>query len=137
VKALLKEGMATRQGRRDIPFTIFKNFLFPAAQHLHTIFLFKAKNSDLGYVPAPAAQAPDAAPLEARLLVFLQFLQVENGVPTKTVREVIVPAELQADGATYDPSAEEWYSTGYPFRLGIISWPWPSFPTQKNRRRLL
>ena len=138
VKILMQDGMATRQGRRDIPFTVFKNFVFPAAQNLHAVFLFKAKNSDLGYVPAPPspptptaqapaqgdqaqagqAQAPAAAPLQAKVMVFLQFLQMENGVPTKTVREIYVPALLQADSATYDPEAEEWYSTGYPLPAG-------------------
>ncbi len=126
--------MAARQGRRDIPFTIFKNFVFPAAQNLHTVFLFKAKNSDLGYVPPPPrlpprlptgrsaqagqAQAPVAAPLQAKVMVFLQFLQMENGAPTKTVREIYIPALLQADSATYNPDAEEWYSTGYPLPAG-------------------
>jgi hypothetical protein len=43
---------------------------------------------------------------------------MENGVPTKTVREIYVPALLQADSATYDPEAEEWYSTGYPLPAG-------------------
>jgi len=135
VKAIMQEGMAARQGRRDIPFTIFKNFVFPAAQNLHAVFLFKAKNSDLGYVSAPAApaaqapaqgdqaqagqaQAPAAAPLQAKVMVFLQFLQMENGAPTKTVREIYIPALLQADSATYDPEAEEWYSTGYPLPAG-------------------
>ena len=135
VKAIMQEGMAARQGRRDIPFTIFKNFVFPAAQNLHAVFLFKAKNSDLGYVSAPAvpaaqapaegeqaqageAQAPAAAPLQAKVMVFLQFLQMENGASTKTVREIYVPALLQADSATYDPEAEEWYSTGYPLPAG-------------------
>jgi len=150
VKTLMQEGMATRQGRQDIPFTIFKNFVFPAAQNLHTVFLFKAKNSDLGYVPAPPApptpeaqapaaappapaaqapaqgdqaqtgqaQAPVAAPLQTKLLVFLQFLQIENGAPTKTIREIYIPALLQADSATYNPDAEEWYSTGYPLPAG-------------------
>jgi hypothetical protein len=51
-------------------------------------------------------------------MVFLQFLQMENGAPTKTVREIYVPALLQADSATYDPEAEEWYSTGYPLPAG-------------------
>jgi hypothetical protein len=138
VKTLMQEGMATRQGRQDIPFTIFKNFVFPAAQNLHTVFLFKAKNSDLGYVPAPPApptpeaqapaqgdqaqagqaQAPAAAPLQAKVMVFLQFLQIENGAPTKTIREIYIPALLQADSATYNPDAEEWYSTGYPLPAG-------------------
>ena len=135
VKTIMQEGMAARQGRQDIPFTIFKNFVFPAAQNLHAVFLFKAKNSDLGYVSAPAApaaqapaqgdqaqagqaQAPAAAPLQAKVMVFLQFLQMENGAPTKTVREIYVPALLQADNATYDPEAEEWYSTGYPLPAG-------------------
>jgi hypothetical protein len=138
VKTLMQEGMTTRQGRQDIPFTIFKNFVFPAAQNLHTVFLFKAKNSALGYVPAPPApptpeaqapaqgdqaqagqaQAPAAAALQTKLLVFLQFLQMENGAPTKTIREIYIPALLQADSATYNPDSEEWYSTGYPLPAG-------------------
>ena len=134
VKTLIQEGMAARQGRRDIPFTIFKNLVFPASQNLHAVFLFKAKNSDLGYAPAPvapAAQAPaqgdqaqsgqaqaPAAPLQAKVAVFLQFLQIENGAPTKIVKEVYIPALLQADSATYDPEAEEWYSMGYPLPAG-------------------
>jgi len=138
VKAIMQEGMAARRGRQDIPFTIFKNYVFPAAQNLYPIFLFKAKNLDLGYVPAPPApptptvqafvqddpaqagqaQAPAAAPLQAKLNVFLQFLKIENGAPTKTFREIYIPALFQADSATYDPDAEEWYSTGYPLPAG-------------------
>lgn len=123
VKTIMQEGLAARQGRQDIPFTIFKNLVFPAAQNLHSVFLFKAKNSDLGYVTAPAApaaegQPPAAPPMQAKVLVFLQFLQMENGVPSKTIREVYVPVLLQADSATYNPEAEEWYSTGYPLPAG-------------------
>ena len=135
VKTIMQEGMAARKGRQDIPFSILKNFVFPAAQNLHAVFLFKAKNSDLGYVSAPAApatqapaqgdqaqagqvQAPAAPPLQANVIVFLQFLQMENGAPTKTVREIHIPALLQADSATYDPDTEEWYSTGYPLPAG-------------------
>jgi hypothetical protein len=129
VKTIIQEGMAARKGRQDIPFTILKNFILPAVQNLHTVFLFKAKNSDLGYVPAaaPAAQAPAqgdqaqspaAATHQAKLSVFLQFLQMENGAPTKSVREVYIPTLLEADSATYNPDAEEWYSTAYPLPAG-------------------
>jgi hypothetical protein len=137
VKTVMQEGLAARQGRQDIPFTIIKNYIFPAAGNLHSVFLFKIKNSDLGYAPAapaapaaqpaaaqppaaqaPAGQTPPALPLQAKVDIFLQFYQVENGAPTKIFREVFIPGAFQEDPATYDPDKEEWYSTGYPLPAG-------------------
>jgi hypothetical protein len=143
VKVVMQEGLATRQGRQDIPFTIIKNYIFPAAQNLHSVYLFKVKNSDLGFAPAtpatpaapaapaaqpaaaqppaaqpPAGQTPPAPALQAKVNIFLQFFQVENGVPGKLFREVYVPGFFQEDPATYNPDKEEWYSTGYPMPAG-------------------
>jgi len=86
IKAVMQEGQASRQGRQDIPFTIFKYLLFPAKDSLHSVFLFpatlvnlpakdsrltpagdslhavlffKAKNADLGYAVKAPAVAPE------------------------------------------------------------------------------
>jgi len=43
VKSVLQQGLVQRQGRQDIPFTIFKHLYLPTRQNMHSIFLFKAK----------------------------------------------------------------------------------------------
>ncbi len=64
VKTVMEGGLATREARQDIPFTVFKNFFFPASQNLHAVFLFKVKNIDLGFAPV-APPAPANPPAEA------------------------------------------------------------------------
>lgn len=141
VKAVIQEGLASRQGRQDIPFSLLEYLYFPARENLHTIFIFRAKNADLGFVPAvvpqaspapadgtqksgqdqapPAAQAPAASSLlQAKIDVFLQFHQLQNGSPVKIVKEVYIPVVLEADGSSYDPEKLEWYSTAFPFPPG-------------------
>ena len=128
IKAIIQEGLATRQGRQDIPFTIFKTLDFPVPGGMQAVVLFKAKNADLGYgVPAaPAAggrnqqapAAPVAGVLEARLAVALQFFQADESGVQKLAREAGFPATLQTDSAGYDPNKEEWYAVGYPVPYG-------------------
>ncbi len=111
VRTILEEGMAGRQARPDIPFTIFKHIYLPAKDSVHSIFLFKVKNADLGFAPPVAAQAPaQPAQLQARFNVFLQFLQLDKNAPSKVAREAYVPVTFQADGESYDPEKEPWYS---------------------------
>ncbi len=123
IKAVLQEGLATRQGRQDYPFQIFKDLLFPARENIHAVLFFKAKNADLGYgapaaAPAPkagqpAAPAAPAGVVEARFNVFIEFREPDTNGTSKILREVYIPANLQQDSATYDPAKEEWYSIGY------------------------
>ncbi|MCK4645425.1 MAG: hypothetical protein KAU46_04150 [Candidatus Aminicenantes bacterium] len=131
VKSVLNEGIETRQVRSDIPFSIIKNYYlpdFPARQDLHSIFLFKVKNSDLGFTsisPAPKSpekkekkeqiflreseSAPDA--LRAVCHIFLQFNRLENNVPGEVVKEVYLPIRFQVTSDLYEPDKEELYST--------------------------
>jgi len=121
IKAIIQEGLATRQGRQDIPFTIFKYMTFPAPGGMHTVIFFKAKNADLGYA-APVSTAPQgkqaqpavppAGALETRLALVLEFLQADEAGAMKVSREASFPVTLQTDGAGYDPAKEEWYSLG-------------------------
>jgi len=131
VKSVFEEGIATRQVRPDIPFTIIKNYYlpdFPARQNLHSIFLFKVKNADLGFssispVPKDAkkkeekeqiflAESEGAPPkLQATCHIFLQFNRLENNVPKDVAKEIYIPLKLQVDSDSYEPDREELFST--------------------------
>lgn len=107
VAAVIQEGLATRQGRQDIPFSFFKSLILPAqAQNLYPVFFFKAKNGDLGYVP----NAMGTGEMETTLNVFFQFFRhSEIGTPAPDVAGRAVGA-LKTDGANYSPENEDWYS---------------------------
>jgi hypothetical protein len=122
IKAILEEGLTSRQGRQDIPFNIFRTTFLPAQTAFYEVFFLKIKNGDLGYAPAmpsqipavdAAAVAPATGKLKATFNVFLQFRKLENGVPTQIVKEVYIPASIEADSEGYDPNKEEFYSIGY------------------------
>lgn len=129
IKAIMQEGLATRQGRQDIPFTIFKSLVFPVQGGMHAVIFFRAKNSDLGYAaPAPAAPAPKnqsaqpappaAGMLEARLALALEFLQPDATGALKSYKDASFAVNLQTESAGYDPNKEEWYSLGFGLPYG-------------------
>lgn len=128
VKAIFKEGVSTRQARLDIPFSIIWNIFLPARQNMHSVFYFKVKNADLGFIPVPQAQeavetkkeekAKTPALYQTSGHVFLQFNRLENNTVQEVAREVYIPLNLQAEGKSYDPEKEEFYSTGYPLPPG-------------------
>ena len=123
IKAILDEGLTSRQGRQDIPFSIFRTTFLPAQTAFYEVFFLKIKNGDLGYAPAVASQipavdavaaaAPATAKLKAGFNVFLQFRKMENNLPTQIVKEVYIPASVEVDSEGYDPNKEDVYSIGY------------------------
>jgi len=128
MKAIMLEGLATRRGRQDIPFTIFKSLVFPVPGGMQAVVFFKAKNADLGYgaplAPAPAPKnkpvqpAATAAVLETRLAVAIEFFQADEAGALKVVRDTGFPVALQTESAGYDANKEEWYTVGYPLPSG-------------------
>lgn len=143
VKVVLQEGLAQRQSRLDLPFTFIKHLYLPAQVNLHSVFFFKMKNVDLGFVPqafavveqkteeeaateeeekkeAPPASETEAPPvlLQASLNVFLQFYRLEEKKPLEAFKEVYIPIKLQVESTSYDPEKEEIYSTSYPLPPG-------------------
>jgi len=126
IKAIIQEGLVTRQGRQDIPFTIFKAMEFPAGRGMHAVLFFKARNADLGYTvplaPRPGnASAPTAATAdvrEVRLVAALEFFQPDQTGVLKVYRELGFPVTLQTENAGYDPAKEEWYSVGVALPYG-------------------
>jgi hypothetical protein len=136
VKAIMQEGLATRQGRQDIPVTLFKNLYFPTPSvNVQAEFFFRVANESLGFAaptaapaaapapgqkpkekqpaPPPAAEQEPAGTLVANVNVFLQFLQLNDGGEASIYKEVYIPVSLQAQSAAYDPQKVEWYSVGY------------------------
>jgi len=109
VKSVFEEGIKTRQARLDIPFTIIKHLFLPAQENMHSIFLFKVKNVDLGFYPiAPAPERPEKkeqkeevkeAPPESKIVpaklqsnsrIFLQFNKLEGNEPGEVVKEIYI-----------------------------------------------
>ncbi len=133
IKAILEEGLSTKQGRQDIPVNIFHNLFLPARENLHVIFFLKIKNSGLGFSPVGTSVAPktdkisgpafqeavaqEPAQLQASFNVFLEFNRLENGEP-KNFREVYVPSSAQLKSDAFDPEKEETYAIGYPLPPG-------------------
>jgi len=128
VKAVLQEGMQTREARLDIPFAITKHLYLPARENIHSIFIFKVKNADLGFSSAAAAEEPkekkekifesslELTPpkFQSKNHVFLQFNQLDGDF----TNEVYIPFGLEEDSDSYEPEKEEIYSTGYPLPPG-------------------
>lgn len=131
VKAIIVEGIKTREARPDIPITIVKHLYLPARENIHSIFLFKVKNADLGFEPVTPAQAPqgqeqeeqqeaesapEAAPamLKAHAHLFLQFNKLDGDFE----KEIYVPVDLEVEADSYDPEKEDIYTTGFPLAAG-------------------
>ena len=127
VKTVLEQGMETREARLDIPFNIIKHLYLPAAQNLHSIFLFSIKNGDLGYAPlTPAVETEEKkeetqssfeevpALLQSRSHLFMQFAKLDGTYS----KEVYVPIRIQIEGGSYEPEKEDMYSVGYPLPPG-------------------
>ena len=109
VAALIQEGLATRQGRQDIPFNLFKQLILPAKDgNFYPVFCFKAKNGDLGYAPS----ASGSGEMETTLNVFLQFFQAGEASPLKPSVGGKFLAVLKSEAAGYDLEKEDWYSFG-------------------------
>jgi len=132
VKKVMLEGMAARQPRLDIPFTVDHNLYLPARDGLHSIFFLKIRNADLGYHPAGSAspvkkeeaasqetqpQAAAGPQLQATFNVFLMFNVLEGDKP-KLWREVYIPCNLLVDEASLNLDKEDYYTFGYPLPAG-------------------
>jgi len=135
VKSVLQNGLVQRQGRQDIPLSIVKHLYLPARENVHSIFIFKMKNSDMAFVPqaeVPLLEKKEKkktgeekemkettpAKLQSHLNVFLQFYLLKNKKPVEVFKEVYIPVNFQAESTSFDPEKEEMYSIGYPLPSG-------------------
>jgi hypothetical protein len=133
IKTIIQEGLAAKQGRQDIPVSIFYSLYLPTRDigSFHNVFFMRIKNSGLGFVPVTAAPPPpapkkgpqeavpqEAAELTANFNLFLQFNKVEEGGEPQVAKEVYVPSTVQVSSAGFDPEKEEVYTVGYPMPFG-------------------
>lgn len=110
VAAVIQEGLTTRQGRQDIPFTFFKTLALPAQQNnLYPVFFFKAKNGDMGYAPSTMATGQ----METTLNLFFEFLQPDAAGALKPKSGGKSQIVLSTDAAGYSADKEDWYSFGW------------------------
>jgi hypothetical protein len=134
VKAVLEKGIQSREARPDIPFSLYKVLYFPVArpQYLHTVFLFKVKNSDLGFAPVSGAPGPQekkkekqkeealtafeavSSKLQANSYIFIQINKLEGGVVGEVAFEIFARVDMQVESSDFVPDKEEIYSVGYP-----------------------
>jgi len=134
IKIVFEEGILTREARLDIPFSITNHLYLPARENMHSVFFFKVKNADLGFVPIAPAPAPaekkeeeKEAPSEAEVVptklkcnshIFLQVNRIEKNAPGEVVKEIYIPVNFEAESSSYEPDKEEFYTTAYPFPPG-------------------
>lgn len=117
VVALIQEGLATRQGRQDIPFSFYKHLVLPAqGNNLYPVFFFKAKNGDLGFAPSAAGTGE----METTLNLIYEIFRDEAGTP-KPMMWGKSQAVLKADGTGYSADNEEWYSFGMAMPAGTYT----------------
>jgi hypothetical protein len=115
IEAVIQEGLAARQGRQDMPFSLFKTLVLPAqANNLYPVFFFKAKNSDLGYAPSLTGSGA----METTFNVFFEFFQPDATGALKSRFGGKTQAALTADGTGYTPEKEDWYSFGMTLPAG-------------------
>ena len=115
IAAVIQEGLATRQGRQDIPFSFFKQLILPAQEkNLYPVFFFKAKNGDLGYAPSVSGSGE----METTLLSFFEFLQPDAAGALKPMFGGRSQNVLTTDAAGYSADKEDWYSFGLALRAG-------------------
>jgi len=115
IAAVIQEGLATRQGRQDIPFSFFKQLVLPAQQdNRYPIFFFKAKNGDLGYAPA----ASGTGEMETTLNAFFEFYQPDASGALKSKFGGKSQAVLKTAGEGYAADKEDWYSFGLALPAG-------------------
>ncbi|MEW5902006.1 MAG: hypothetical protein AB1715_11135 [Acidobacteriota bacterium] len=134
IKAVLLEGLASRQGRQDISVNVSQTIFLPAQQNFQIVFFLKIKNSDLGYAPAmlaaPEPAKPDkkgpqetpaqepVAELQADFNVFLQFNRLDEAGAAEVYKEIYVPTSIKVLAAGFDLEKEDLYSVGYPLPTG-------------------
>lgn len=109
IAAVIQEGLATRQGRQDIPFNFFKQLVLPAqGNNYYPVFFIKAKNADLGYAPA----ASGTGDMEANLVAYFQFFQPAADGTMAPKMGGKSQVALTIPGAEYSAEKEDWYSFG-------------------------
>ncbi len=134
VKTALNQGIQSGETRQDITFQLIDYFYFLARQNMHTIFIFKTKNSNLEYTPVspvidaivpateeeapPVEEAEAPTKLETNTTCYLQFHQLKDDTPGDIVKEIFIPVDFEVKKDSYEPNKEIFCTIGYPLPPG-------------------
>lgn len=113
IKAILEQGLATRQVKADIPFQFINTYVLPAKGTYIAIFVTKIKNADLEY----AQSTVDPENYKSDVEVFLQFYRNEDG-NLKPFAENKATSSFTIPASEYNPEAENYYYLGFPLPAG-------------------
>ncbi|MFQ6081906.1 MAG: hypothetical protein ACE5WD_00925 [Candidatus Aminicenantia bacterium] len=124
VSKVFDENVLTRQPRKDIPITYARTLYLPSIQNkLHTVFLFKMKNSDLGFqekiepfeiIPAEQEEPRVSSKmLTVNLNVFLRFYRLEGDNIKEILEEIYLPVSLEEEKESFNPEEENIYTIAY------------------------
>lgn len=113
IKALLDQGLATRQGKMDIPFQFNEVIVLPAKGTYIAILSSRIKNADLEYTASPT----DQENLKTNVEVFFDIYQMQDS-NLKLVAEHRTSGSFSVPAANYNPEEEATYYLGYPLPSG-------------------
>jgi len=113
IKAMLEQGLPTRQVKTDIPFQFVSNYVLPAKGTYIGIFITKIKNADLEFTQPTT----DPQNYKSEVEIFFQFYREDNGTP-KLIVENKAPGSFFIPANDYKPETENYYYLGYPLQSG-------------------
>lgn len=115
VKALLEQGLASRQVKPDLPFNFSGHYILPAKGVYIAIFIARIKNADLEYVQTQSVSAGDSYQTDSD--IFFQIYQNDGPTP-KLVIENKAYNQFAIPAGEYNPEGESCYYLGYPLPAG-------------------
>ncbi|MDI6845722.1 MAG: hypothetical protein QME28_06255 [Candidatus Saccharicenans sp.] len=115
IKAMLEQGLATRQAKTDLPFNFIGHYILPAKGTYIAIFITTIKNSDLEYAPVQSPTSGDVYQTDAD--IFFQVYHNNENAP-KLIAENKAFSQFTTPSAEYNPEGESYYYLGYPLPSG-------------------
>ena len=98
IKTIMESGLPERITRNDIPFSIHKNLYFIYGENILSVFVIKAKNSDLRFAPPfPVLPVPEKKPPEKKSEEPQQQEEQKEQEEQEKIIPTQVATELQAN----------------------------------------
>ncbi len=113
IKALLEQGLASRQVKPDIPLNFSNLYILPARGIYIAIFVTRLKNADLEYTQ----KVTSGDNYQTEMDIFFQIYQLDSGTP-KLYAENKANSIFSIPAAEYNPEEEHYYYLGYPLPSG-------------------
>ncbi len=110
-----ERNLDQRIPKKDIVLNYLRTLYFPAqGDNVHTVFLFKLKNSDLGFEPGDLIKNTLVADLD----FFLRFYQMKGKELKGILKEIYIPYSIEIDKDEFSSEQEELYCIANPLPPG-------------------